>query len=36
MKKRTTSGRYKKKYGPFSQSMKVKPGMSDYQKKDHV
>jgi hypothetical protein len=28
--KRTTSGRYKKIW-PFSQSMKVKPGMSDYQ-----
>jgi hypothetical protein len=33
MKKKPHRGRYKKKYGPFSQSMKVKPGMSDYQKK---
>jgi hypothetical protein len=34
MKKETTS-RYKKIW-PFSQSMKVKPGMSDYQKKTMV
>jgi hypothetical protein len=36
MKKKPHRGRYKKKYGPFSKSMKVKPGMSDYQKKTMI
>jgi hypothetical protein len=36
MKNRDQKKRRRKKYGPFSKCMKVKPGMSEFQKKTMI